>query len=199
MLLGLDFDNTLIRYDELFYRMAREKGLIPDTLAVEKNAVRDHLRRIGREDEWTRMQGEAYGPRIHEAVPCAGMLEALSALRQRGVEMRLVSHKTRTPYLGPPHDLHQAAWGWLKIFGFFDQSVLGWSEHQVFFELTKEDKIRRIVSLGCTHYIDDLPEILDMLPETLVKVLYTPRGDDVAGGRWQVLRSWADLPGLLCV
>ena len=26
--LGLDFDNTLVEYDELFYTLAREKGLI---------------------------------------------------------------------------------------------------------------------------------------------------------------------------
>ncbi|SMP79543.1 hypothetical protein SAMN06295888_13219 [Desulfonatronum zhilinae] len=197
MLLGLDFDNTLIRYDELFYRMAREKGLIPVTLAKEKNAVRDHLRRTGREDEWTRMQGEAYGPRIREAVACDGALAALSVLRQKGVRMRLISHKTRTPYLGPPHDLHQAAWGWLERHGFFAQNGLGWSEDQVFFEQTKEEKIRRIVALGCTHYVDDLPEILDMLPDTLVKVYYAPRGGEQASGR-QVLRTWADLPALLC-
>ena len=28
-LLGLDFDNTLVRYDKLFHKIALEKGLIP--------------------------------------------------------------------------------------------------------------------------------------------------------------------------
>ena len=27
-LLGLDFDNTLVRYDKLFHKLAKEKGLI---------------------------------------------------------------------------------------------------------------------------------------------------------------------------
>ena len=29
-LLGLDFDNTLVRYDKLFYKVALEKGLIEE-------------------------------------------------------------------------------------------------------------------------------------------------------------------------
>ena len=30
----------------------------------------------------------------------------------------------------------------------------------MFFELTKEAKVARIGGLGCTHFIDDLPEFL---------------------------------------
>ena len=44
MVLGLDFDNTIIRYDELFHKIACEKDLIPSDLPTEKNAVRDYLR-----------------------------------------------------------------------------------------------------------------------------------------------------------
>ena len=69
MLVGLDFDNTIVCYDRLFHRLARERGLIPDTVPQTKCAVRDYLRSIDRENDWTEMQGVGYGPRIADAEP----------------------------------------------------------------------------------------------------------------------------------
>ena len=50
MVLGLDFDNTIIKYDELFHRVAFEKNLIPADLPKEKNTVRNYLREKNIED-----------------------------------------------------------------------------------------------------------------------------------------------------
>jgi hypothetical protein len=58
----------------------------------------------------------------------------------------------------------------------------GWVElgpDQVFFEVTKQEKVNRIVTLGCSHYIDDLPEILEMLPDPVQPILFAP------AGRWR--------------
>ena len=46
MRLGLDFDNTIVCYDGLFHRVAREEGLIPAALPATKSDVRNHLRSI---------------------------------------------------------------------------------------------------------------------------------------------------------
>ena len=54
-LIGLDFDNTLISYDQLFFSCALEGGLIPESLVADKTSVRDYLRESGREDMWTRL------------------------------------------------------------------------------------------------------------------------------------------------
>ena len=67
MRIGIDFDNTIVCYDEIFHRLAVERGLIGPDAPRGKSMVRDALRRSGREAEWTRLQGEAYGPRIGEA------------------------------------------------------------------------------------------------------------------------------------
>ena len=67
----------------------------------------------------------------------------------------------------------------------------------MFFELTKEDKVRRIVSLGCTHYIDDLPEILDMIPNNITKILFAPGTSSEIKSEWLILKSWYELPNLL--
>lgn len=64
MRLGIDFDNTIVCYDELFHRVALEQGLIPADLPVNKSEVRNHLRRVGKEPLWTEMQGSVYGARM---------------------------------------------------------------------------------------------------------------------------------------
>ena len=197
MLLGLDFDNTLICYDSLFHRVALDRGLIPADLPAQKNCVRDYLRQQDQEDDWTHMQGEVYGARITEAEAFPQMLASLQGLAQGGLAMRLVSHKTRTPYQGPAYDLHQAARQWLTAQGFFSPDGLNWGPDQVFFEVTKQEKVDRIVALGCSHYIDDLPEILEMLPATVQPILFAPGGAVTAPERWHQFPHWGDLPQLL--
>ncbi len=197
MLVGFDFDNTLISYDALFRKVAVDKGLLPDVTPPHKNAVRDSLRQQGMEEEWIHLQGEVYGSRILEAEPYPSMQLSLRRLSALQVPMCIVSHKTRTPYRGEPFDLHAAARGWLAQEGFHDAEGLGWPGDRVYFELTKEAKIARILELGCTHYVDDLPEILDLLPAVVEKIFFTPRGDAAAHPEWKVMRDWNQLPGLL--
>jgi len=197
MRVGFDFDNTLISYDKLFRLLALEGRLIPDDTKPEKNAVRDYLRLQGKEVVWTHLQGEVYGGRIQEAEPYPQMLATLSELAQKGIPMCIVSHKTRTPYLGEPWDLHAAAKSWLSKHGFFRGDFLDWKENQVFFELTKEEKVARIVSIGCTHFVDDLPEILEMLPDNIQKILFSPNLKVPINPTWQLMTAWQNLPNIL--
>jgi hypothetical protein len=195
--LGLDFDNTLISYDRLFRQVALEQGLIPEETPPQKNAVRDYLRQQNREEEWTALQGEVYGSRILDAEPYPGMRAALDAVSAKRVPMCIVSHKTRTPYRGPPCDLHGAARSWLTQEGFHASDGLAWSPDQVHFEPTKEAKVARIVALGCSHYVDDLPEILAMLPDGIAKILFAPNGEVKSHPSWRRMSSWSQLPALL--
>ena len=95
--LGLDFDNTLIRYDDVFYNVAIKKDLIPSFVSPDKQSVKQYLIENGRQDDWTELQGEVYGPRISEATVFDGALEIIQSLSNVGVEICLISHKTRTP------------------------------------------------------------------------------------------------------
>lgn len=177
-LFGLDFDNTLVRYDELFHKLALEKGLIDSSLQANKKTIRDHLREKGQDEEFTLLQGEVYGLRILEAKPADGMLDTLKFLSNHGINMCIISHKTTRPYKGPAYDLHTAAWGWLEKHGFFSSSGPKMSPEQVFFEESKTKKISKIRDLKCTHYIDDLPEILELIELSCgtecSKILYDP-------------------------
>lgn len=198
MKLGLDFDNTLIRYDTLFHNLAVEKGLISPEVEADKTVIRDLLRARGEDERFTVLQGEVYGSRIRGAQAAPGMLDALSLIQSMGIELVIVSHKTATPYKGPAYDLHAAARVWLELQGFFSPGILGWNQEQVFFEPTKEKKAQRIQDLGCTHYIDDLPEILAMLPPSICRIHYSP----TATSRWSggpSMQNWQELARLLDV
>jgi hypothetical protein len=174
--IGIDFDNTIVCYDEVFVRAAVELGLVPADVATSKTAIRDHLRAIGEEDRWTELQGTIYGPRMSDAPPFPGVLEFFQACRAAGVPVAIVSHRTRFPYLGERHDLHAAARDWLASHGFHDSAGIGLPNDRVFFEETKEAKLARIAELGCTHFIDDLPELLahPLFPRDVRRILFDP-------------------------
>lgn len=176
MLIGLDFDNTIVRYDRLFHRLAVERCLIPAELPATKQAVRDHLRSIGREDDWTELQGIAYGPRIVDAEPWPGVKDFLRRCLANGVRVAIVSHKTRHPYRGEKHDLHAAAHAFLETHDFYSDTAL--SPDRVFLELTLAAKLARVGSLGCAAFVDDLPEVLSepAFPANVRKVLFDPAG-----------------------
>ena len=197
MVLGLDFDNTIINYNELFHKIAFEKNLIPADLPKEKNAVRNYLRENEIENEWTMIQGEVYGERIKEAIPFEGMLSALHVLKLEKIHITIISHKTRVPYIGAKNNLHAAAISWMKINRFFDQYGLNIKKNQIFFEQTKEEKINRIIAKGCTHYVDDLPEILEMIPNGINKILFSPNRSKQFSENWNVINSWKELPVIL--
>jgi hypothetical protein len=194
MLVGLDFDNTIVCYDRLFHRLARERGLLPDHVPATKQAVRDHLRGIGREDDWTEMQGIGYGPRIADAEPFPGVKEFLAAVLKAGVRVVVVSHKTRHPYLGEKHDLHAAAHTFLGTHGFYETTDTGLSPDAVFLELTKQAKLDRIGALGCDAFVDDLPEFLaePSFPPKPRKVLFDPADAHPDSADYTRARSWAE-------
>ena len=176
MHIGVDFDNTIVCYDGLFHRVCRERGLIPADVPVSKSEVRNYLRRINREDDWTEMQGYVYGARMSEADPFPGVLDFFQTCRAKGINVTIISHKTRYPYLGEKYDLHQAALGWLELQGFFDPKRIGLPREKAFFELTKQAKLERIGACGCTQFIDDLPEFLmePAFPAAAQRVLFDP-------------------------
>ncbi len=199
MRLGVDFDNTIVCYDQVFHQVAVAEGLIPPQAPQGKEQVRDYLRAKGGEEDWIVLQGLVYGARLKQAPPFPGVREFFRRAIKRGMELVIISHKTRTPYRGPAYDLHQAALDWLAHMGFFDPAGVGLARSQVFLELTKQDKLARIEQQGCTHFIDDLPEFLAEpgFPPGVAPVLFAPEGRAAGEGRFARLNSWFEADGLL--
>jgi len=192
MLIGLDFDNTMVCYDRLFHRLAIEYGYALPPAIATKSSVRDHLRAAGHEEVWTELQGIAYGPRIVEAETFPGVHDFLSRCRLVGVSVAIISHKTRRPYRGAGHDLHAAAHSFLESHGFYKRDETGLTADQVFFETTLPGKLTRIEKLPCSAFVDDLPELLAQpaFPNGVQRVLFDPSGQCMDEKRFVRVSSW---------
>lgn len=192
MIIGMDFDNTIVDYNGVFHRAAVERGWIPPKTPQSKNAVRDWLRTAGREEDWTALQGHVYGCRMLEADLYPGVMACLEACHGAGHTLFIISQKTRVPYRGPTCDLHQAAREFLNQKGFFDSVRTGLSDAHVFFELTKPGKIARIGQTACDVFLDDLPEILDdpAFPARTIPVLFDPSESITTNPACRRVSSW---------
>ncbi|MCF7762486.1 MAG: haloacid dehalogenase-like hydrolase [Verrucomicrobia bacterium] len=199
MLIGLDFDNTIICYDSVFHQVAVERALIPSSVPAIKEAIRNYLRSAGKEREWTELQGYVYGKRITEAEAFPGLFEFLGGCKDRNIDFIVISHKTQFPFQGPPYDLHVSARNWMEQKGFFDSSRIDFSEDRLFFEPTKQRKLNRIAAMGCQHFVDDLPEIFadPEFPVGVHGILFDPasRGTEVPGV--QSVVSWTEVGGIV--
>ena len=171
---GIDFDNTLVCYDALFHRCATELGLCDATVAPTRQTVRGAVLARHGNEAWTRLQGIVYGERILEAPPAPGAQAFLLRCKADGVRVCVVSHRTRQPAIGDPHDLHEAGRAWLAHHAFF--SRFGLDPDLVFYETSQERKVARIATTGCTCFVDDLRACLlrPDFPARVLRVLYLP-------------------------
>lgn len=199
MHIGIDFDNTIVCYDELFWQAARDGGLIPPEIPRSKESVRNALRQSGREEDWTLLQGVVYGARLQEAIAFPGVAEFFQVARSKGWRLYIISHKTRYPYAGPQYDLHLAAANWLRTHGFVGDSPWGISEEQVYFELEKAQKLDRIGVHACSVFIDDLPELLTdpEFPKDVQRLLFDPHSRHLTWPAQERFDAWANAAAAL--
>lgn len=187
MHLGLDLDNTIVNYDFAFYAAGRERNLIPAETPQSKVGVKTYLCSIGREEDWTELQGFVYGPGIRHANLFPAFERFLGRAVDRGWRVTIISHKTRYPYRGPRYDLHASAAQWLGEQG-VTQKV-----SNIYFETDQESKLKRIAYQEVDCFVDDLPEVLghDQFPAKTRPILFDPghRHRDEPHPR---LSSWDD-------
>ena len=198
--IGIAFDNTVIDYDHLFYRIAIQRELIPLNTIENKRYVRDRIWQLPDGDiEWQKLQGIAYGSRISDASPAIGVVNFLRGCLVRRIRVSIVSHKTEfASYDETVTNLRSAAILWMVNNLGLDNSGLGFSRDDIYFEPTRKDKVLRVGWLGCTHFIDDLVETFqeDQFPTNVKKILYSPMDEppDISGieffGDWKSISDY---------
>jgi hypothetical protein len=195
--IGLDFDNTIVSYDELMHRIAVERRLVAASDTKTKRAIRDRIRqRPNGEIEWQQVQALAYGPLMREARLIDGAEPFVRQCRDAGIAVAIVSHKTEyAPYDATRTNLRTAALDWMIAHRFFDPGGLDLRRDDVYFESTRADKIARVKAIGCSHFVDDLEEVfLDpSFPTDVDRILYAPQGDGGSTDGIMVMSSWQDL------
>ncbi len=199
MLIGVDLDNTIVCYDLLFHAVAVDGGLIPPDLPANKEQVRNYLKECGAEERWTELQGQIYGVWIEQAPPFSGVLEFFAACSGRDIELCIISHRTLWPRRGPAVNLHSTAREWLQKRHFHDASHGRLPTDKVYFEETPEQKLNRIAQVGCSHFIDDLPEFLTRpdFPAGVQRILFDPHGRHRVDCGMRRAKSWSEILTLI--
>lgn len=192
--IGVDFDNTIVNYNQLFALTAERFGLVDSGTAVSKNQIRCILRsQPDGEAIWQRIQADVYGHGILRAEPAKGVCKFMRRCRAAQSQIFVVSHKTefaadRTCRV----NLHDQATRWLTENGFFAPGGVGLSPENVFFEPSRVAKVSRIRHLNCDVFIDDLAEVFmeDNFPEQTRRLLYAPDIGHEPSGPFDICRSW---------
>ncbi len=195
--IGIDFDNTLAGYDHVFAAAARDAGLMPAGFTGTKTDVRERMRCLpDGEKEWMELQGQVYGARMAKAEMIDGAGAFLTACRDRGIPVRIVSHKTTYGHFDPQRvNLREAAMAWMTQKGFFSADGFGLAPENVSFELTRADKVARIASLGVSHFIDDLEDVFlePHFPREVKAYLLATGTGPLPRGPFKALRRWQDI------
>ena len=195
--IGIDLDNTLIDYSNVFGAVAQQMELIDGCeQPADKEAIKALLlEQDPSEQRWMRLQGQVYGSHLGKARLCAGADEFLLFARRRGIRVSIVSHKSRYGHFDAAQvDLWDAARDWLRHNGFFDADRFAVADTDVHFEPTRDAKIARIGGIGCRMFIDDLEDVLrhPAFPTHVEPIWYASRPD---GRECGLVRcgTWAEI------
>lgn len=199
--IGVDFDNTIACYDEVFPKLATILGFLDGTLTQSKAGVKEAILSLANGDiAWQTLQGRAYGKYMHWASIFPGFIEFLCLSKLRGHEVFIVSHKSEYGHFDDEKiPLRDAAMQWMRSAGLVGGGGLSLPEENIFFESDRDSKIARIQNLSCTHFIDDLGEVLaePSFPRKTQKILFSPGGDGRAEPVLLAARSWREITRLL--
>lgn len=193
--IGLDFDNTLICYDQVFYQLAREHRFIEESVPAKKANIRQSIvERFGNDLHWQKLQSLAYGPQISEAQLFDGVLAFVSVMIKQGHELFIVSHKSVRSHFNPNIKLRDHALSFMKQCGLVAPEMI--PEQHVFFAQTLTDKVEKIANLKLDVFVDDLGKVLlhECFPQYTVGIKYNGSKTEGAlyADDWQQISHYID-------
>ena len=194
--IGIDFDNTIAGYDHVFLDFARDKRLVPDDFTGSKTEVRDTIkRRENGEYEWQRMQGQVYGRLMGRAELIVGVSEFILKCRECRIPLSIISHKTEFAPFDSEVNLRNVAYDWMEDHGFFDVDGFAFKRENIYFETTRADKVARISTTRCSHFIDDLEQVFlhPSFPSSVEGYLFSRQAVRPSGVRATICQSWQEI------
>ena len=201
--IGIDFDNTIACYDAAFRECAKTLNYIPAQQATSKQEIKKAILELPDGDiKWQRVQGLVYGKYISYATLFPGLAEFLWRCRVAGAEVFIVSHKTDFGHFDEEKvNLRDAARDWMMRRDFFLESKFAISSRNLFFEYTREEKVKKISTLKLDFFIDDLTEVLteSAFPLQTKKILFAPthsEGVNLLAGI-DVCESWQQITSVV--
>lgn len=198
MIIGIDFDNTIIKYDEVFYKFALKNKLIFSRKNRNKSDIKEEIIKNFDEKAWTKLQGEVYSIGISQAKLYQNCLESLYKFDKLGHKIFIISHKTKYPVIGKKTNLHKITNEWIINNIFKKKKFKNFNIDCVFFNEDKNQKIMKILECNCNVFIDDLEDILRKLPSNIMKILFSKnysfekKSDLIHLGDWKMISRLID-------
>jgi hypothetical protein len=137
-------------------------------------------------ETYKEIKGQIYdlSPEALEAPLMEGVFDALARLKERGVAFHLISLQKN-----PMHALHlienRGLWGTY------------FTPENTFFASDKAEKHRVALSLGVTHFVDDEPNVLDIMEHIPKRILFDNRSLFSREKDFLHARNWNDVMTLL--
>lgn len=194
IVVGVDLDNTIINYEELFFTEALTAGYISACFIKDKKKIRNSIRSLENgEEKWQRIQATIYGKKIINAQLYKGAKDFFYLCRQLDIEVHIISHKTKYAALNKTINLRDSALSFLQKKGFFSENLI--KIDRIFFESTREKKNNRIRDLNCDFFIDDLFEIFadPYYPQHVGKILFDANKTHFFLKDIKIVKSWAEI------
>jgi hypothetical protein len=197
-IVGVDFDNTIINYNNVIRSVAIERGYLPPDGPTDKRSIRDFIRERPGGDgdiDWQRVQGAVYGPRINEAILIEGVVSFFRRCQAAKAKVHVISHKTEFSWYDPTRtNLRMAALQWLQDHDGFTPAGLGLNRDAIWFGATRREKLDHIRRLHCQVFIDDLIEVFaePEFPPDVDAILFDTTGTKTYG-RCLTYQSWVQI------
>jgi len=196
-IVGIDFDNTVVSYDNLMYNIALDLGYINEDTAKDKTAIRAKIRGLPEgENKWRRVQAVAYGESMEQATLIDGVKSFFNTCADKGITTYIISHKGEYAAADEKNiNLRDAALNWMNKNKFFDPNGLGLNRENIFFETTRREKIERIGRIGCAYFIDDLEETFldESFPDEVKKILFAPHKKSNDLNNVAAFNTWSEI------
>jgi len=194
MLIGLDFDNTIACYNDVFTSEAKIKGLVNKEWEGSKQDLKLLLDTL--EDgkkTWQKMQGQVYGPSMQKATLFPGVARFLLRCKLNGHIVFIVSHKTKYGHYDKTKTLlREASLKWMDSQGFFKEDLFGINRTNIFFANTQSEKVLKIKSLNLDVFIDDLEEVFQHQDFPKIKKIHFNSSSSIQSGV-EFYNNWTDI------
>jgi len=195
MKIGIDLDNTIINYDEVFPRLAKSLGIArlsdpPSKLSIKAQLLKEK----DGERQWRSLQGQVYGSGVASADLYPGIYRFLWRCKARGIEVHILSHKTKFGHNDPKKiPLRREATRFLQKKSIFSETSDSLVAEVHFFD-SQNDKVNAIREARFAWFVDDLVQVLadTRIPDCTKSILFCPQNTNAIDYS-RVATSWFEI------
>jgi len=168
MKIGLDLDNTIVDCDLVFCSVAN-KILGKNLEFKDRVALRSYIRKNHTDNHWTKIQSEVYGPSYKLCPPHSESIFYIKLMIDLvgNDNLYIVSHKTQFDQYGNKYNLRESADKWIHNNLYLNG--VNFNRKNIIYAESIDEKIDTIVNIKCDFFLDDLPEIVELLCKKMVK------------------------------